>query len=90
MQMRFWTVLKCKTASVGAILTRNFRRLKHENVSLGTQKKVNRRIHRKWSHRRQDKPRLTAHAFRMTLVAQGKLPQIIVVIFFFFATNGNP
>ena len=31
---------------------------------------------RKRSHRRQDKPRLTAHAFRMTLVAQGKLPQI--------------
>ena len=29
------------------------------------------------SHGRQDKPGLTAHAFRMTLVAQGKLPQII-------------
>ena len=29
-----------------------------------------------WNHRPPDKPRLTAHAFRMTLVAQGKLPQI--------------
>ena len=29
-----------------------------------------------WSHRPPDKPGLTAHAFRMTLVAQGKLPQI--------------
>ena len=29
-----------------------------------------------WSHRPPDKPRLTAHAFRMTLVVQGnKLPQ---------------
>ena len=27
------------------------------------------------SHSPQDKPGLTAHAFRMTLVAQGKLPQ---------------
>ena len=33
------------------------------------------------SHRRQDKSRLTAHAFRMTLVVQGnKLPQIIHAI----------
>ena len=29
-----------------------------------------------WSHRPPDKPRLTAHAFLMTLVAQGKLPRI--------------
>ena len=32
------------------------------------------------SHRRQQKPRQTAHAFRMTLVAQGKLPQIIIFV----------
>ena len=31
------------------------------------------------SHRRQHKPGLTAHAFRMTLVAQGKLSQITIL-----------
>ena len=44
-------------------------------------KKINRRIRRIRSHRRQHKPRLTAHAFRMTLVAQGKLPQTITITF---------
>ena len=43
-------------------------------------KKNKKIIPRKWSHRPPDKPRLTAHAFRMTLVEQGKLPQIIISI----------
>ena len=78
MQFQFWAHFVSEKHNAGTDLWSKLGEVEWARTQSRDREKIHTAGAAERSHRPQHKPRLTAHAFRMTLVVQGnKLPQII-------------